>query len=41
MFNVSVFLLDGALLKCVVTELVLFSIVDNPILNLTILNSMQ
>jgi len=27
MFNVSTFLLDDALLKCVVTEVVLFSIV--------------
>jgi len=27
MFNVSVLLLDDALLKCVVTEVVLFSIV--------------
>jgi len=28
MFNVSSVLLDNALLKCVVTEVVLFSIVD-------------
>jgi len=27
MFNVSALLVDGALLKCVVTEVVLFSIV--------------
>jgi len=27
MFNVSAFLLDDALLKCVVTEVVLFSVI--------------
>jgi len=32
MFNVSAMLLDGGLLKCVVTELVLFSIVAFKIL---------
>jgi len=33
MFNVSPFLLDDALLKCVVTEVVLFSIVAFKTLN--------